>query len=176
MANDDICQKCKSAVANVKVTQIVNGKKKQWTLCENCARDHDELQQISAAPAFFKKFVENMFGKEFEKDSNRQCLNCKLTARAFEKSGLLGCEECYRTFDDELSVLLKRIHGSDKHIGSRPRPHRLVEHSPDPEALKVELRKAIERENFELAAKYRDMIRDMEREMQRQDQSSEKAK
>jgi protein arginine kinase activator len=172
MAETEKCQKCKTAFANVNVTYVENGKKKHWKLCEACAQKHDELQQLSAAPEFFKKFVQNIFGADMEDKIKLQCPNCNLTLQEFENSGLLGCEDCYSTFQDELNILLKRIHGSHKHIGSRPRPARAIGDVPDLEAVKINLREAIEQKNYELAAEYRDKIRDFEREIQHQNHTN----
>jgi len=176
MVDPEICQKCKAAVAKVNVTHIEDGKKKHLRLCEVCAKRHNELKQFGAAPEFFKKFMENMFGTDSDKSVRLQCPKCNLTLSAFEKSSLLGCEECYATFQDELSELLRRVHGSNKHIGSRPRPTRIIGNSPDLQALKMELQEAIGQENYERAAEYRDMIRDIESEMQRQDHSENQDK
>lgn len=176
MANPEICQKCKAAVVKVNVTYLEAGKKKQLRLCEVCAKRHNELKQLGAAPEFFKKFMENMFGTDSDKSVRLQCPKCNLTLSAFEKSGLLGCEECYAIFQDELTDLLRRVHGSHKHIGSRPRPNRIIGNSPDLEALKAELQDAINQENYERAAEYRDMIRDIESEIKRQDHSKNQDK
>ncbi|MFQ5630195.1 MAG: UvrB/UvrC motif-containing protein [bacterium] len=176
MADAEICQKCKTAIANVTVTHYEGGKEKHLQLCEECAKRHHELKQLGTAPEFFKKFMENMFGTDSGKGESLQCSKCNLTLAAFEKSGFLGCEECYTVFQDELSELLRRVHGSHKHIGSRPRPERVIGNSPDLEALKEELLEAIEQENYERAAEYRDMIRDIEREIQRKDQSKSQDK
>lgn len=172
MAETEKCQKCKTALANVNVTYVEKNQKRHWKLCEACAQKHDELQQLSAAPEFFKKFVQNMFGSDIDEKVKLQCSNCSLNLQAFENSGLLGCEECYTIFQDELTILLKRIHGSHKHIGSRPRPVRNFKNAPDLEAAKVKLHEAIEQENFELAAEYRDVIRDFEREIQHQNHTN----
>lgn len=176
MAEKALCQRCEVAPATVVLEIEINGKKRRWRLCDNCARMQEKLKEIQKVPEFFKKFVETLFGAEVEKETDLQCPSCKLTLREFEKSGLFGCETCYETFADELEILLRRIHGSNKHIGSRPRPARVIGNTPDLGALKAELRAAIENENYERAAEYRDMIRDLERELQRQDQSKTKEK
>jgi protein arginine kinase activator len=66
------------------------------------------------------------------------------------KSGRVGCARCYEVFRKQLLPLLKRIHGSSVHEqrGADPALGRLRE----------ELRRAIEAEDFEQAARLRDRI------------------
>ena len=167
MAAVEMCQKCNTAVAEVTIIHFENGQKKHQKLCEECAKGLGKIGQIQAAPEFFKKFASHMFGGAAALGQHQQCPNCQLTIEQFEETGLLGCEECYRTFAGELTDLLCRVHGSSKHIGSRPRSFRRVTTSPLTE-LKHELQQALKAEDFENAAKYRDMIRDAEMEQQRQ--------
>jgi len=62
-----------------------------------------------------------------------------------------------------LRDLLRRLHGSSQHVGERYEPpgeqadprHQLLD-------LKDQLRRAVESENFELAAELRDRIRVLE--------------
>ena len=76
----------------------------------------------------------------------------------------LGCAACYVSFDGHLRDLLRRLHGSSQHVGERyaiPGGD-----SADPRAqlldLKDQLRRAVDAENFELAADLRDRIRVLE--------------
>ncbi|MBI5124560.1 MAG: UvrB/UvrC motif-containing protein, partial [Candidatus Omnitrophica bacterium] len=60
--------------------------------------------------------------------------------------------------------LLKRIHGSDRHIGKVPlKGGKTIKDTRTLQDLKVQLEKAIQTEEFEEAAKLRDKIRDLER-------------
>ena len=177
MKTHELCQFCHSAPATVKITQVLNGKKQQWRLCQGCAEEKGGIHSLTGLPEFFKKVVSNLLGSQEERmqeeKSELVCPSCKITYSDFEKIGLLGCPDCYESFKDELTVLLRRIHGSNKHIGSRPRPQRVFRNVPDLEALKRELRIAIEQENYERAAEYRDLIRNLEREMYRKNPSNE---
>jgi protein arginine kinase activator len=93
-----------------------------------------------------------------------RCPTCGSTLKDFRDSGRLGCADCYGSFDAHLRDLLRRLHGSSQHVGERyavpggagadPRA-RLLE-------LKDQLRRAVDAENFELAAELRDRIKVME--------------
>ena len=32
-------------------------------------------------------------------------------------TGMLGCQDCYNTFDDELDSIIKKLQGSNRHVG-----------------------------------------------------------
>jgi protein arginine kinase activator len=74
-------------------------------------------------------------------------------------SGQLGCHQCYQTFFDHLKDLLRRIHGSNEHLGKVPRSSRdkfLARRKLN--KLQQQLKTAIESEDFERAALLRDKI------------------
>ena len=86
-----------------------------------------------------------------------------MTYEDFRKVGRLGCAQCYQTFRRSLGSLLKRIHGSPIHLGKSP--SRLVKPAKvktELAELKKKLSRAIEQEEFEDAAKWRDQIRRLE--------------
>ena len=50
----------------------------------------------------------------------KTCKYCGKTLKDFSESGLLGCEHCYETFSEELSVILSKLHGVTEHKGKAP--------------------------------------------------------
>lgn len=166
-----LCQICKKRPVAVSYTQVINNKKMQLSVCMKCAEDQGITNPLAGLPEVFGKIVANIIGEqllaeteESPRSSSRRCPKCNRSLDKFEKTGLLGCEECYHAFEKELAVLLRRIHGSSKHIGSRPRPRRVVSTERDLVKLRAELAQAIGSEKFERAAELRDLIRDAERE------------
>jgi protein arginine kinase activator len=163
-----LCDVCGKNPATVHLTEIIDEKMNELHLCEECARDK------SAA-------MEQQFGlsdllagmADFEKPSSKEeelvtakCPSCGLTYADFKKIGRLGCGECYNVFRKYLAPLLKRIHGSNQHIGKNPvkakvTPKLYKKKSGLPE-LKNQLQKAIREEAFEEAARLRDQIKEME--------------
>jgi protein arginine kinase activator len=106
-------------------------------------------------------------GSQFNKtktESKLKCPKCGLTYEDFKKVGRLGCGECYTAFRDALLPLLKRIHGSNQHCGKSPKKAaKVVKAKNELLELKDKLQKAIQREEFEEAAKLRDKIRELEK-------------
>jgi protein arginine kinase activator len=171
MAHVELCQICKKAPATISVTQILNGEKKHLMLCEKCAEAKGALHSLSDLSSFFEKALSGVLGIQLEKPEPRgeelECPGCHMTLSRFEREGLLGCPQCYETFKDELAVLLRRMHGSNKHIGTQPRHLRSAQPRVELEKLRQQLRLAVESEKYELAAKYRDMIKNIERDLLR---------
>jgi len=167
-----LCQICHKNEATVKVTQIINKTKKELSLCKSCAEKKGLTNPLASFPELFGGLLvgilnESQFGIPQQISSNAKCSGCGLAYEDFQKTGLLGCGQCYGSFMEELKILLRRIHGSNKHIGDRPVNKRIYVHQPNLTKLYSELQIAIEHEQFEKAAKLRDMIRDIERQINR---------
>jgi len=167
-----LCEICKKRPVAIAFTQVINNKKTQLAVCMKCAEEKGITNPLAGLPEVFGKIVANILGEELmlgaseisKKASGRCCPKCNTSLNKFEKTGLLGCDECYHFFEKELAMLLRRIHGSNKHIGSRPRPRRIISSAKDLVKLRAELAQAISKEKFERAAELRDLLRDAERE------------
>jgi protein arginine kinase activator len=82
----------------------------------------------------------------------------------FRATGRWGCARCYTNFEASMRDLLRRVHGNHRHVGrSYQVPmSETLERAAVLGELKDRLRRAIESEQFELAADLRDRIRVME--------------
>ncbi len=163
--------------ATVHLTEIVNGNITKLHLCEEHAKQKGvEMEQHFGIADLLQGLAE-YGGPPSEAETKRvKCSNCGMTYEDFKKIGRLGCGDCYRTFRESLAPLLKRIHGATQHTGKVVLAA-LTEHkdpapktakasrsskSADVDGLKDKLRKAIENESYEEAARIRDQIRSME--------------
>ncbi|OGW78827.1 MAG: hypothetical protein A3I73_00810 [Omnitrophica bacterium RIFCSPLOWO2_02_FULL_45_16] len=159
-----LCDICAKKEATVHLTEIVNDQVTKLNLCEDCAREkgaqmeeHFGLSELLAGLTDIGTTVEP------EVAITTKCPNCGLTYQNFRKIGRLGCGECYEIFKKELGPLLKRIHGSDRHVGKIPlKGGKTIKDTRTLQDLKMRLEKAIQTEEFEEAAKLRDKIRDLE--------------
>ncbi|MDI6601256.1 MAG: UvrB/UvrC motif-containing protein [Thermoanaerobacteraceae bacterium] len=182
-----LCERCGKNPATVHYTQIVNGVKSELHLCSECAREigasigdsfHGMMHGFT--PMFFNNnFFTEPFGlgnflsgfmdwgmtPELD-EQDLKCDYCGMLYSQFKKTGFLGCPKCYATFRDRLNPLVKRIHGSNNHVGKVPRRKggnlRLKKEIED---LKAQLDAAIKREEFEKAAELRDRIKDLEKKL-----------
>jgi protein arginine kinase activator len=177
-----LCDNCKERDAIINLTQVEHDSKVTLHLCEQCAQQ----KGVETGGAVLKTPLGNFLGAVVKgggagalvpaSGDTLRCPACGSTLRDFRDSGRLGCDQCYVSFDTHLRDLLRRLHGSSQHVGERydlpgaagsngegadgggggddPRS-RLLE-------LKAQLRRAVEGENFELAAELRDRIRVLE--------------
>ena len=160
-----LCDNCKERDAVVHLTQIVESAVTQLHLCEKCAAERGV--ETTVAPTKhplgdFLQAVQNQLVVA-QGDATR-CTFCSMTYRDFKSTGRLGCAHCYGAFERSLRELLRRVHGNSRHAGRRydpPRPETLEKASTLGE-LRERLRRAIESEQFELAADLRDRIRILE--------------
>ena len=94
------------------------------------------------------------------------CASCGLSYVEFKQSGKLGCQDCYTAFRSPISQALKNIHGTNEYRGKIP--HGQADKYADMIVRRelaenrVLLKKAVEAEEFEQAAKYRDVINDLQ--------------
>jgi protein arginine kinase activator len=163
-----LCDDCKKKQASVNFTQIIGNKKTLLKLCQECSEKRGFSSHGVAAGAAASGFgVGNLISKmatEYEEEKDAvACPRCKLKYVEFKQTGRLGCGACYSIFGKRLDDLLRKIHGSDYHIGKVPKNiEPAIEQSRHMEALRKELKDAILRENFEKAAKLRDKIKRMD--------------
>ena len=163
-----LCDICGKNPATVHLTEIIDEQMNELHLCEDCARAKSTameqqfgLSDLLAGMADFQKS-----STEKEEVIIAKCPSCGLTYADFKKIGRLGCGECYNVFRKYLAPLLKRIHGSNQHIGKTPlkvkTTSRVYKKEADLQELKNQLQQAIQREAFEEAARLRDMIKEIE--------------
>lgn len=155
-----LCCICKEKPATVHLTQIVGDKMQKLDMCEDCAKAKGINDPTSFAMADLMlglgaaQEIEQAVGVELK------CPRCGFSQADFKKSGRLGCPECYQTFAEGLSGLLKTMHKGTHHVGKAPESLRQTREKVDRlKTLQKRLAKAIETEDFELAAQLRDQIK-----------------
>ena len=91
------------------------------------------------------------------------CISCGMSHEDFKSSGKFGCNACIQAFSGEVNALLKNIHGSINHAGKFPKTHGDdIKTKRQVDILRLDLKKAIDDENYEQAALLRDQIRKLE--------------
>ena len=160
-----LCNECQKNQATVFYKQNINGKVSEVALCSECAKESNLLHNDSFGFMNFNPFgmndlISNFFGMPHSiSQTILQCPTCNLTLDEFNHTGKFGCPDCYDAFSDRIDPMLKNIHGSDRYVGRKPK----MDDKPlsKAEKLKMELKKAVEAENYEEAAKLRDQIKEM---------------
>ena len=95
--------------------------------------------------------------------AEKKCPTCASTYSDIANNGKVGCPDCYETFREELSRMIQSVHGTTSHTGSVPARHRAMQARAEQlKKLKNELRDAVQKEDYEAAAKLRDEVRKLE--------------
>ena len=101
------------------------------------------------------------------------CPGCGQTLGDFHTTHLLGCSECYRTFEGVLAGVAQRAHaGASHHVGKVPAApaHLASQERADRLAVLLRMRRRLEQavsaEDYRLAARLRDEIHRFEKTAQ----------
>ena len=159
-----LCENCKERDAVVTVTQVRNGAVTQRPLCQECAQEQG-VETSVATKSPIGDFLQAVHQQSLTVPGDQgTCHFCGATTRDFRASGRLGCARCYGAFERSLRELLRRLHGNSRHVGRRYEPPapEVIEAASLVGQLKDRLRRAVEAEQFELAAELRDRLRTYE--------------
>jgi protein arginine kinase activator len=158
--------------------QFMNGQKVELHLCQDCAFKIDNPEMLVSLENIFKGFLDQLNTKYFAQPGAagttgkiqpvqphvaKACSRCGMTFNKFKTGGRLGCDVCYISFAKEVEVLLKNVQGSTRHEGKYPRRMGAgILNKRQVTELRANLKKAVEEENYEEAARLRDEIRALE--------------
>ena len=125
--------------------------------------------------SFLGEFLEDFANSDFmpliEENKELKCPGCNSTFDEIASKGKFRCPKCYETFESQIDEIIKKIQGSNTHVGrlgmSKPlEVTKQVKHnnkiSNKLEELKLQLKQAIKEERYEDAATLRDEIKKME--------------
>ena len=100
----------------------------------------------------YKKFN----SKNWKNSLNKICPNCKSSSKKFMTTGRLGCEKCYLSFKDEINLKLLQMTGENILTKFNKT---FISNESKVYILKRDLNEAVEREDYELAARIRDDLK-----------------
>ncbi|MDO4271213.1 MAG: UvrB/UvrC motif-containing protein [Eubacteriales bacterium] len=175
------CEKCGKNEATMYYKETVNGVTREMHLCPECAQKENlggafesafqGMNQLWSDP--FHSFLGGGFGSLWSDmlgtpaatllGEERKCPSCGLTESQLRRTGRVGCPDCYNTFADILNPYVQKVHGASRHIGAAPAQAEQPKADPV-EALRAQLKTAVEKEDYEQAAHLRDEIRRLEGE------------
>ena len=180
-----LCEICRQSQATIHIQEMIKGEKTTLYVCANCAAQKDlnavEGEEINIAEILYKlsaplegedAMMMDYPGKtdvNFDESvvSAVICPKCKWDMNKFQKTGRLGCENCYEVFSSILSETLRNIHRGVFHTGKSPN---MKSSGPNLVMLEIlnlqkQLNNHVIREEFEGAAQLRDQINELKKEM-----------
>jgi len=175
-----LCEICKHNQASIHIQEIADGEKKALHICTDCASKKGlnaaNFQGINIAEILYKLSTNpdpsllNELNAHPIDDATIEktdavviCQNCNWTSEKLQKTGKLGCEHCYKTFSEILTETLSNMHRGAIHTGKRPNTKASGQGKLmlDIISYQQKLDKHVLREEFEEAAKLRDIINNL---------------
>lgn len=180
-----LCDICHNKTARIFYTEIINGEKKEQHLCEECAAEctvnvngmpGKELPIGNILTGILQNYAKGMASRQ---NGEAVCSRCNMTAAEFLKRGSFGCSECYTAFESILEKNIKTMQAGAEHHGKMPQfalremsekqaaddgvPSAEEQLRAELEELRAQLKKAVAVEDYEEAARLRDIIREKEK-------------
>lgn len=177
------CSHCHEKEANTHIRRIINGKKEEMYLCEECAKELGVIDEFDFEPLTMDSFFGNLLGAGAAALNSLagvdRCTYCGSSFNDIINSGKVGCAHCYDRFEDKLAPSIEKLHGRTRHVGKH------VTYTEEPEKtaakqddikenntaemseidrLKADLQNAVKEQRFEDAATIRDKINGMTKE------------
>lgn len=175
-----LCDNCGKREANVRYSENINGRKKELHLCEECSQKlgigNMDFNMPIDFSSFFGGLLEDFETQDFMPLFNEvkalKCDNCGYTFEDIVNTGRLGCGNCYNVFEERLDPIIKKIQGSNTHVGRKGKiidskiekkfdgnKNEINKNISELDKLQNDLKKAIKDERYEDAAKIRDEIK-----------------
>ena len=161
-----LCQNCGKNEATTHIKQIINGDMAESHLCSYCAAHLGYSDVFSGFGLNLSEIFGSLLGEmvpTLAAGKGHRCEKCGAAYADIVREGKVGCAVCNRTIYDKLLPSIQRIHGKIKHSGksSSASPEKVKVETTEEKIEKLQRQKndAVEKQDFELAAKIRDEIK-----------------
>ena len=156
-----LCNNCGVNQATTTVKQTINGQTRTLYLCPECANklhigflNHPLFNTSNLFSGLF-----GQDGVETYTEREQRCPQCGATLRQILSTGHLGCSACVKAFQNDLTPVVRKIHGNAVHTGKVPQTASVeIKTKRQIEMLEQKLQTAIQEQYFEQAAALRDEI------------------
>jgi len=160
------CDRCNINQATHHLKKSVNGVVSEKYLCSSCAAEENiPFKLFTGGGPIFPPLSFNAFPPDgLLSDETPACNACGTTLLEFNETSLLGCPRCYDELRPYLEPVIKKLHGTAQHNGKAPQFKKSSASPADTRAaerarLVRQLERAVSEEEFEEAARLRDLIR-----------------
>ena len=151
------CEICNKKDAVVHFKHVADGEVRELNICEDCASENGiSIQPPDLLTDFLMgKAQQSALKKPAAGEPTRRCLTCGMKDSDFDKMSRLGCSDCYEAFEKDVEEVAVAMQKGDRHVGKIPEGRGTAE---DQTLLTGMLNDAVKVENFEEAARIRDII------------------
>jgi protein arginine kinase activator len=158
--------------ATVFLTQLIEGQMKKVCLCEVCAEERGVTDPTGFSLG--DVLLSGMLGEATSTaeitspatarlGNGKQCGTCGFLIDDLKRVRRFGCSDCYATFSEEVSQMIRGMHKGTSHTGKVPEGLMAMQFKNQRlEELRGRLDQAISAESYEEAAGIRDEIRNLD--------------
>jgi len=166
-----LCDDCRQRVSTIIHTGKKGEEKEILHLCQLCVEKRgiptpvlrNPVQLETGFKELMKQLADEGILDRGDPADSEMCTACGWSLGNLRETGLLGCPHCYTSFENQLMVLLQKLHGSDSHLGKvYLQEEEWSQKEEDETALRSAMEEAISMEEFEQAAQIRDRLRQIQ--------------
>jgi protein arginine kinase activator len=159
-----LCRRCKKNEADFIVKAAVHKRLTSLALCRRCLSLKEKELGLERGTLLY--YAAPLRGSDYarsapvsRRDLRLKCPACGLLYAQFRETGSLGCPSCYDAFRVQLDNFFTRLSGASRHAGRVYRKSAAVaEFSLDADSLQNAIKSAVRHEDYERAAKLRDIL------------------
>jgi protein arginine kinase activator len=159
------CEICGLKEAVIHIRQIQKDLVHELHICEECAQEKGLIREEESELPIANLLSGLLEGKDMTGagEVKEVCPGCGMKASDFRKQGKLGCAQCFTAFEKDVRAIVSQMAARPRHAGRLPGSFSEEARTAAADAgLREELREAVEREDYEEAARLRDQIREAE--------------
>ena len=155
------CDICGKHEAVLFIESVEGHKISKQKLCMNCAMKMADNVMTELLPIASILGGLNIPGLSLTLNKKSfKCPHCNKSLEEIEKTHIVGCETCYKTFKDFIDPIIFTSGYALPYKGSYPKPlQHYSDHRKRLKLLKSQLQDAVNTEDFENAAKVRDELK-----------------
>ena len=156
-----ICEQCKVNEGVVFFRSIIGSTGQDFLVCEECLKKltggNDPIAYVKGSLITNSQNAVSQADEEVDGIMDMRCDKCDTSLGDISQTNKFGCEHCYVVFSDLLNIADCQIT-----VGKKEAQHHATVMTSQLDRLKVEMKKAINGEQYEKAARLRDQIREIQ--------------
>ncbi len=165
-----ICHMCGQREGTIHLLEVNDGLQKSVWLCSTCASGRADMsladvlggghtRETAGESASLASFLGQVQDSEGQIRQVAACPGCGYEIKTFQDTNRLGCSACYVHFRAQILPILAHYHRHASHLGKVPQQAGgAASQQGEITRLRVALEKAIQSENYEEAARLRDVM------------------
>jgi len=159
------CEICGLRDAAIHIRQIQKDLVHELHICEECAQEKGLIREEESELPIANLLSGLLEGRDMTgaAEIKEACPRCGMKASDFRKQGKLGCAECFTAFHKDVKAIVSQMAARPHHAGRLPRSFTAPAATAlENDTLREALREAVEKEDYEEAARLRDRIREID--------------